>query len=75
MSQNVPKKEQAGLHRGPRNLAFHVVGHVGLHDFVGGARVAVEAGEHGAEVGFGHSMPAVEVGTIVDTEVAEEIAE
>ena len=59
----------------PLSLDFHVVGHFVLHDFVGGARGAVEGGEHGAEGGFGHGMPAVEVGPFKDLEVAEEIAE
>ena len=50
-----------------------MVGHVVLHRIVGG--VAVVLGKHGLEVGFGHGMPAVEVGTIVDTEVAEQFTE
>ena len=50
-----------------------MVGHFVLHLIVGG--VAVVLGKHGLEIGFGHGMPAVKVGTIVDTEVAEEIAE
>ena len=48
-----------------------MVGHFVLHDFVGGSRVVEEAGEHGLEVGFGHGMPAVEVGPFEDMEVTE----
>ena len=57
MSQNVPKKEQAGLHRGPRNLAFHVVGHVPFV-FVEGWVSFGELGPHGFELIEGHVEPA-----------------
>lgn len=49
-----------------------MVGHFVLHDFVGGAGVAVEAGEHGAEVGFGHAGEADEVPTGEDGDVRDE---
>lgn len=57
MSQNVPKKEQAGLHRGPRNLAFHVMGHVPFVFVEGGIRFG-ELGPHGFELVEGHVEPA-----------------
>ena len=63
------KKTQAS--RSATRLDLHVVGHFVLHDFVGGSRVVEEAGEHGLEVGFGHGMPAVEVGPFEDMEVTE----
>ena len=46
----------------PLSLDFHVVGHVGLHDLVGGARIAMEGGEHGLELVDGGVEPAEIVG-------------
>ena len=77
--KNVPKcsKKVKGTklsEKGPSGLLdLTMVGHVVLILVEGG--IAVILGKHGLEIGFGHGMPAVKVGTIVDTEVAEEIAE
>ena len=49
-----------------------MVGHVGLHEVVGGARVAVEAGEHGLDRRFGHAGKADEVPTGEDGDVRDE---
>ena len=37
------------------------MGHVVLHDFVGGAGVAMILGGHLVEIGIGHGEPATEV--------------
>ena len=55
-----------------RVLNFTMVGHFVLHDFVGGARVAVEGGEHGAEGGFGHAGKADKVLTGIDGDILDE---
>lgn len=50
-----------------------MMGHVVLHRIMGG--VAVVLGKHSLEVGFGHGMPAVEVGPFEDLEVTEQFTE
>ena len=60
--------------KGPSGqLDLTMVGHLVLHLIEGG--IAVVLGKHGLEVGFGHGMPAVEIGPFEDLEVTEEIAE
>ena len=49
------------------------MGEVVLHTVEGG--VAVVLGKHSLEVGFGHGMPAVEVGPFEDLEVTEQFTE
>ena len=49
------------------------MGHVVLHRIMGG--IAVVLGKHSLEVGFGHGMPAVEVGPFEDLEVTEQFTE
>ena len=53
------KKTQAS--RSATRLDFHVVGHFVLHDFVGGAGVAVVLGDHLIELVLRHHQPAFEV--------------
>ena len=60
MSQNGPKKEQAGLHRGPRNLAFHVMGEVVVHTG-GGVRDRELGGDEEAEEVFAGEIAVVGV--------------
>ena len=58
--------------KGPSGqLNLHVMGEVVLHRIVGG--VAVVLGKHGFEIGFGHGMPAVEIGPFEDLEVTEQV--